>query len=84
MAEPSGFSFASLCWTFEPTTTGYPGARMSAEAVYCDFFERCQWQRKREKIVSNASATGFAKSKDVTQSVVMEEVVGLSPTRGAK
>ena len=56
---------------------------MSDEAVNCDFFERCQWQEEREKIVSNASVTGFAISKDVTQSVAMEEVVGSSPTRGA-
>ena len=68
----------------ESTTTGYPGARRSAQAFNCDFLERVQWTMKREKIVSNASITEFAKAKDEMQSVVMEEVVGSGPTRGAK
>ena len=49
----------------EATTTGYPGARRSAEVVNCDFFECVLWTEQREKIVSNASITDFAREKDV-------------------
>ena len=63
MAKAIWVFFRIPCWTSKQQPPVTRRARMSAEGVYCDFFERCRWQRKREKIVSNASITYFAMSK---------------------
>ena len=84
MAKAIWVFFGITLLDIESTTTSYPGARRATRLLTAIFSSAASGRESEKKLSQTLALQNLRKAKDVVQSVVMEEVVGSSPTRGAK